>query len=66
MVSRVEAPLLDGPVERDVLGGQARPWDHVLLRELALLQLLLALHGQDAVNEGQGKARAVVVILFIP
>lgn len=62
----MEAPLLDGPVERDVLGGQARPRDHVLLRELPLVQLLFAFHGKDTVNEGEGKAGAVVVVLVIP
>jgi hypothetical protein len=66
MVSHVEAALLDGPEEHDVLGGQARPRDHVLFCERVLVQLLSAFHGKDAVNEGEGKGQAVVLILFIP
>jgi hypothetical protein len=31
-----------------------------------LVQLLSAFHGKDAVNEGEGKGQAVVLILFIP
>ena len=65
-VGDIEASLFYRTVERDVLGSLPRPRDHELLRELVLVQLLLALCGQDAVNEREGVAVAVVVILFIP
>ena len=65
-VGDIEASLFYRTVECDVLGSLPRPRDHELLRELISVQLLLALCGQDAVNEREGVAVAVVVILFIP
>lgn len=58
--------LFDRAVEHDVLGSPPRPWDHEPLRELRSVQRLLALCGQDAVDEGKGVAVAVVLVLFIP
>lgn len=65
-VGHVEAALLYRPVERDVLGGLPRPWNHILLRELPFAQLLLAFCGQNAVNECEGVAVAVVMVFFVP
>lgn len=65
-VGHVEATFLYRPVERDVLGGLPRPWNHVLLCELTFAQLLLAFCGQNAVNECEGVAVAVVMVFFIP
>ena len=65
-VDDVEAVLFYHAVERDVLGSLPRPRDHKLLRELVPVQPLLALCGQDAVNELEGVAVAVVVVFFVP
>lgn len=65
-VDNVEATLFYRPVERDVLGSLPGPGDHKLLRELVLVQLLLAFCGQNAVNECEGVTVAVVVFFFVP
>lgn len=66
VVGHVEAMLLYRPVQRDVLGSLPGPGDHKFLRELILVQLLLAFCGQNAVNEGEGVTVAVVVFFFVP
>lgn len=66
MVNCVEAMLFYCPVERDVLGGQPCPWDHIFLREFLLVQLFFAFYAQNAVNERERVAVAVVVVFIIP
>lgn len=66
VVDHVEAMLLYRPVQRDVLGSLPGPGDHKFLRELILVQLLLAFCGQNAVNECEGVTVAVVVFFFVP
>lgn len=66
VVNHVEATLFYRPVECDVLRSLPGPWDHEFLRELILVQLLLAFCHQNAVNECEGVTVAVVVVFFIP
>ena len=58
--------LLYPSVECDVLGSLPCPRNHVLFRELTLVQLPLAFCGQNAVNEREGVTVAVVMVFFIP
>lgn len=66
VIGHVEAMLFYHPVQRDVLGSLPGPGDHKFLRELVLVQLLLAFCGQNAVNECEGVTVAVVVFFLVP